>query len=70
MAGAAYAARVHEPTKLTTADGVTLEAELAFPETPSRCGLVLCHPHPQYGGTMRSIVISALFTMLFTVLGI
>jgi uncharacterized protein len=53
-----------EPMKLTTADGVTLEAELAFPETPARCGLVLCHPHPQYGGTMRSIVISALFDAL------
>ena len=25
---------------------------------------VLCHPHPQYGGTMRSIVISALFEAL------
>jgi len=53
-----------EPMKLTTADGVTLEAELAFPDGPPRCGLVLCHPHPQYGGTMRSIVISALFDAL------
>ena len=44
MAGAACAARGDEPTKLTTADGVTLEAELAFPEAPPRCGLVLCHP--------------------------
>ena len=26
--------------------------------------MVLCHPHPQYGGTMRSIVISALFSAL------
>jgi alpha/beta superfamily hydrolase len=26
--------------------------------------MVLCHPHPQYGGTMRSIVISALFDAL------
>ena len=26
--------------------------------------VVLCHPHPQYGGTMRSIVISALFEAL------
>jgi alpha/beta superfamily hydrolase len=25
---------------------------------------VLCHPHPQYGGTMRSIVTSALFEAL------
>jgi alpha/beta superfamily hydrolase len=26
--------------------------------------VVLCHPHPQYGGTMRSIVIGALFDAL------
>ena len=29
-----------------------------------RATVVLCHPHPQYGGTMRSIVISALFEAL------
>jgi alpha/beta superfamily hydrolase len=52
------------PSKLTTADGVTLEAELAMPASTPRCGMVLCHPHPQYGGTMRSIVISALFDAL------
>src|SRR5437879_13738405 len=53
-----------EPMRLTTADGVTLEAELALPDGSPRCGMVLCHPHPQYGGTMRSIVISALFDAL------
>jgi len=53
-----------EPISLTTADGVTLEAELAAPDDAPRCGMVLCHPHPQYGGTMRSIVISALFDAL------
>jgi len=53
-----------EPMRLTTADGVTLEAELALPGGSPRCGMVLCHPHPQYGGTMRSIVISALFDAL------
>ena len=47
---------------LRTDDGVALEAELR----PRRTGgaavaVVLCHPHPQYGGTMRSIVISVLF---------
>jgi uncharacterized protein len=55
---------VVKPTKLSTADGVTLEAEIATPESVTRCGVVLCHPHPQYGGTMRSIVISALFDAL------
>ena len=52
------------PTKLCTADGVKLEAEIATSESATRCGMVLCHPHPQYGGTMRSIVVSALFDSL------
>jgi uncharacterized protein len=53
-----------EPLELKTADGVTLEAESSTPAVEARCGVVLCHPHPQYGGTMRSIVISALFDAL------
>lgn len=52
-----------EPLSLTAADGVVLEGERARPpgDAPVRAGMVLCHPHPQFGGTMRSIVISALF---------
>jgi alpha/beta superfamily hydrolase len=57
---------------LDTSDGVVLEAERATPAGASRASVVLCHPHPQYGGTMRSIVIGALFDALpdagFTVL--
>jgi alpha/beta superfamily hydrolase len=49
---------------LTTPDGQSLEAELATPERAPRAAAVLCHPHPQYGGTMRSIVIGALFDAL------
>ncbi len=49
--------------KLVTSDGVTLEAETRGPDAPI-ARVVLCHPHPQYGGTMRSIVISALFDAL------
>jgi alpha/beta superfamily hydrolase len=64
MAAGAYAARVAEPISLTTPDGVTLEAELGMGSESPRCAMVLCHPHPQYGGTMRSIVISALFDAL------
>src|SRR5438477_8683618 len=49
--------------KLHTADGLALEAEWSVPDD-ARASVVLCHPHPQYGGTMRSIVISALFDEL------
>lgn len=53
--------------RLRTDDGVALEAELAPAGADgSRCGMVLCHPHPQYGGNMRSLVIGALFEALPT----
>ena len=54
-----------DPLTITTADGVALEAELApAAGGPPRAAMVLCHPHPLHGGTMRSIVISALFAAL------
>ncbi len=54
------------PTTIRTADGLTLEAEWAEPANGAAPNVVvvLAHPHPQYGGTMRSIVISALFDAL------
>jgi len=52
-----------ERMKLETSDGLMLEAEWSAP-ADARATAVLCHPHPQYGGTMRSIVISALFDAL------
>jgi alpha/beta superfamily hydrolase len=53
------------PRVCRTSDGLTLEAEfVAARASHPRAGAVLCHPHPQYGGTMRSIVISALFDAL------
>jgi alpha/beta superfamily hydrolase len=54
------------PLTLTTTDGVSIEAEMSGPPTGTRtrAGMVLCHPHPLQGGTMRSIVISALFDAL------
>jgi len=51
-------------TTCSTADGLTLEAELAVADKEPRAVAVLCHPHPQAGGTMRSIVIGALFEAL------
>jgi hypothetical protein len=54
------------PIALPTSDGLTLEGEISPSDgdVPARAAVVLCHPHPQYGGTMRSIVISALFEAL------
>jgi alpha/beta superfamily hydrolase len=53
-----------EAHTLVTDDGVRLEAEVASAVGTVRAAAVLCHPHPQYGGTMRSIVIGALFDAL------
>ena len=50
-------------TSLATADGLSLEAELAVPED-ARAGAVLAHPHPQYGGDMRTSAVAALFERL------
>jgi alpha/beta superfamily hydrolase len=50
--------------RITTYDGLRLEAELAPAAGVTVAAAVLCHPHPQYGGTMRSIVVSALFEAL------
>lgn len=53
-----------ERCTVTTIDGLTLEAELGIPDMVPRAAMVLCHPHPLHGGTMRSIVIGALFEAL------
>jgi hypothetical protein len=49
---------------IRASDGPELEAELALRDTRPPAAVVLCHPHPQYGGTMRSLVISVLFDEL------
>jgi uncharacterized protein len=50
---------------LRTDDGLALEAEYAsVPDSASPISVVLCHPHPQFGGNMRSIVTSVLFEAL------
>jgi len=41
---------------IETNDGVTLEAILEVPPEPSGM-LVLCHPHPLHGGTMRTPIL-------------
>ncbi len=48
---------------LVTIDGLALEAEVE--RSDREVGrVVLCHPHPLHGGTMRSLVISELFRLL------
>jgi alpha/beta superfamily hydrolase len=49
---------------MRTSDGLSLEAEWRDAQGSAHAVAVLCHPHPQYGGTMRSIVTSALFDAL------
>ncbi len=46
-------------TRITTSDGLSLEAAWTRPGDPDRV-LVLCHPHPQQGGTMNAPLIAAL----------
>ena len=53
---------VHNPvtaTTLHTDDGVALEALVDTP-LDTRGTLVLCHPHPQHGGTMRAPILGAI----------
>ena len=39
-------------------DDFSLEGELSVPLSDSSCaGVVICHPHPQYGGDMRNNVV-------------
>jgi uncharacterized protein len=49
--------------RLTTSDGLELEAEADLPSSAS-AAVVLAHPHPAQGGSMRSLVTSELFRMV------
>jgi len=51
------------PFLMTTSDGLRLEAEAAVPDQP-RAAVLLAHPHPLHGGSMRSLVTSELFRTL------
>ncbi len=60
--------------RLSTADGLSLEAEFRSPTAGASTGVddaaavtgavVLAHPHPQQGGSMTSLVTSELFRLL------
>ena len=45
-----------EPVTLGTEDGVSLEGRLAL-SPDSSAGMVICHPHPLYGGDMDNPVV-------------
>ena len=55
-----------DPTTLTTADGLSLEAEVASPASAGEPVAVaaVCHPHPLYGGSMHNNVVHRLFADL------
>jgi alpha/beta superfamily hydrolase len=50
--------------QLTTSDGHVLDADVAEPSDAPRGGVVVCHPHPQYGGNRFNTVVGALFRAL------
>jgi alpha/beta superfamily hydrolase len=51
------------PLRLTTADGVHLDADVARAGDATGAA-VLCHPHPRLGGNRHNAVIAALFRAL------
>jgi hypothetical protein len=52
-----------EGIRFPSADGTVLEGEVAPADDPTGA-VLLCHPHPQYGGSMRAGVIGDLFRAL------
>jgi uncharacterized protein len=49
-----------ETITFASAEGLRLEGRLAMPDAPPRGGAIICHPHPQYGGSMSSKLVPAL----------
>jgi uncharacterized protein len=49
-----------ETIMFTSADGLHLEGRLAVPEMGPIGGAIICHPHPQYGGSMSSKLVPAI----------
>ncbi|MEQ8436044.1 MAG: alpha/beta fold hydrolase [Ilumatobacter fluminis] len=54
-------ATTQRTVELTTADGHALAADLALPDDPV-ASLIVCHPHPLYGGNRFNPVVEAIFT--------
>ena len=53
-----------ESIQLGTSDGHVLAADIAVPDGAPLAGVVVCHPHPAYGGDRFNNVVDALFTAL------
>ena len=53
-----------ESIQLSTSDGLMLAADIAVPDEAPLAGVVVCHPHPAYGGNRYNNVVDALFTAL------
>lgn len=49
-----------EPIRFTTADGISLEGEIRIPDAPARASAVICHPHPEHGGSKDHPVLWAI----------
>ena len=46
--------------KISTSEGIELETEIVLPEADTNRVVILCHPHPLYGGNMdNSVIISS-----------
>jgi hypothetical protein len=52
-----------QPRVLRTSDGVAIEALARLPRAAGRA-VVLCHPHPLYGGTMDNAIILSVARLL------
>ena len=53
-----------ESVQFTTADGITLNGDIADPAGAPTGGIVVCHPHPLYGGNRQNPMVAALFEAL------
>ena len=50
--------------QISTSDGESLEAVIEAPATTSRGSVLVCHPHPQHGGTMNAPLLVTLSASL------
>lgn len=51
---------------MTTEDGVDLDGDVGTPDGDPVGGVVVCHPHPQYGGDRFHPVVDAVWSLLPT----